>query len=157
MRGRDAGEAVVDVGVEEQQDERRSDPAESERGDGGTGGVRHPFDDAGLCESRGERHQGAHPEHGIPGALLTQDIFPVDDVDDDHDADGCHGDWRRADVREAGCCPEEERAEKDDRQVFLTARHRSHGVELFLCEVLGIRDADELRFRQFEHDERHEQ
>lgn len=155
--GRDAGEAVVNVGVEEKQDESRSDPAEAERGNCSTCGTCHPFDDAGFGKSRGQSHERAHPEHRIPSTFFAKDIFPVDNVENNHDADSGHGDRRSTDMRETGSSPEEQRAEEDSGQIFFAARHRAHGCEFFLGELFGIGDADEFRFRQFEHDERDEQ
>lgn len=105
---RDAGKGVMDVRVEQQHDEEGDNPVKAQRGDEVACACGNPFDDAGFRQGRGQSHQRAHPEHRIPGTFLGDDILPVDDVEDNHDADSNHRDSRGANMRETGGGPEKE-------------------------------------------------
>lgn len=55
------------VGVKEDHNEEGGDPSETGTADDFSGVFGNPGDEAGLAQRRGERHEAAHPEHGVVG------------------------------------------------------------------------------------------
>ena len=52
---------------------------------------RQPGEEVCLVEHGGETEDAAVPDEGVPGAFVFQQVFPVDDSEDDeqcHDGDG---------------------------------------------------------------------
>ena len=116
-----------------------------------------PLDEAGFGEDRGERHQPAHPEHRVPGALFGEDVLPGEDAGDEHDGDREHCDRRGTQTREAARGPEHEAHQEDEGEHEFVAGHRPHLLEFVTRDLTCIRNLPDFGRRNPEEDERHEE
>ena len=155
--GRHRSEAVVRVDVDERDDQEGGDPAHVRARDAVRNEGSGPLDEAGLGEGRGERHQPAHPEHRVPGALFGEDVLPGEDAGDEHDGDREHRDRRGAQTREAARGPEHEAHQEDEGEHEFVAGHRPHLLEFVTRDLTCIRNLPDFGRRNPEEDERHEE
>ena len=101
------------VGVKEDHNEEGGDPSETGTADDFSGVFGNPGDEAGLAQRRGERHEAAHPEHGVVGPFFRKNVLPRENFGNQHDCDGEHGDRSCAQMRPAARSPEHETHDED--------------------------------------------